>query len=493
VTGAALGRPAAASPLGDLLRLLSLPLLGFVVFGATLAFGIPSNRIGLLGIGIATGILVLSPIVLDSVRPAARRHLLLSILSLSYLAHFVFPVFAAYLGDSGYGPNTLVRLHGITPEDIARGEVAAFVGFAALLGGYVLPIGRATARALPRMEREWSHEATLVVALIMIPIGWTLFLAGQFGLLPKRAGTGVIGSLASATNFGLALLAICHLRHRSKPALVLLGLLIPPTMVFSFFTGSKQLFLMPLAMVATAHIIVTRRMRLWWILGFVAAITLLYPISEVYRSYAFGRRLRAVQVISNPHYVLGLMQRFVTTTDFDDYLVVGLQATSNRLDALSIESVIVRDAGTRVPFQHGWSLGYIFLAYIPRVVWPGKPPMTIGEWVTDHFGSGPMIESATGPSWVGEFYFNFGWAGVVVGMALLGVWFRWLHECFLNASAAIPSLFAGVVALFGVAPKVLGGVIAPVNDVVYQLVPIIFVHLCVRALSRPPPPLPPAV
>lgn len=490
---AALGRPAAASPLGDLLRILALPLLGFVIFGVGIAVGIPSNRIPLLGMGVATGLLVLSPVVLDSVRPPQRRHLLLSIFSLSYLFHFVFPVFGSYLGSSGYAPHTLTHLHGITPGDITRGEFAVFVAYASLLAGYLLPIGRATARAFPPMEREWSHEATLAVAMLMIPLGWTVYLAGQFGLIPRRAGSGALGTIASATNFGLALLAICHLRYRSKPALALLAIFIPPTMAFNFFTGSKQLFLMPLAMVATAHIMVTRRLRLWWILGFLAAMTLLYPVSQVYREYFYERHLSAVQVISNPHYILGLIQRFLGTTKFDDYLAEGLTATSNRLDALGITSVIVRDAGRRVPLQYGWSLSYIAISYVPRFVWPDKPLTTIGKWVTDNFGSGPGIESATGPSWIGEFYFNFGWAGIVIGMGLLGVWFRWLQEAFLSSTATIPALFAGVVALFGIAPSIQGGVIAPINGVVYNVVPIVLVHLCVRTFSRPPPPLPPAV
>ncbi len=493
MSGATLGRSATVSPLGDLLRLLTLPVLGFVFFGVGIAVGIPSNRIPLLGMAVATGMLVLSPIVLDSVRPPGRRHLLLSIFSLAYLFHFVVPVFVEYLGSSGYAPETFAHLRGLTPEDIAWGELTIFVGHAALLVGYVLPLGRAAARALPGMQREWSHDATLAVALFMIPLGWAVFLASQFGLIPKRAGSGVLGTLASATNYGLALLAICYLRHRSRPALVLLGLFVPPTMAFSFFTGSKELFLSPLAMVATAHITVTRRLRIWWVLGFVVAITLLYPVSEVYRDYLRGRRLSAVQVISSPHYIAGLLQRFVGTSKLGDYMAEGLLATSARFDTVAITSVIARDAGHRVPFQNGWSLGYIAISYVPRLLWPGKPETTIGRWVTTHFGSGPMIESNTGAGWVGEFYFNFGWAGVVIGMALLGAWFRWLQESFLSVNATIPSLFAGVVALFAIAHQVDGGVIGPINGVVFNLVPIVLVHLCMCAFSRPPPPLPPAV
>lgn len=490
MSGAALGRPAAASPVGDLLRLLSLPLIGFVAFGIGIAVGIPSNRIGLLGAAIATGMLVLSPIVLDSVRSPARRHLLLSLFSLSYLAHFVLPAFVSYLGRSGYGPETFAELRGITPEDIARGEVAVFVAFAALLVGYSLPIGRAAAGVFPKMEREWSHETALAVALLMIPLGWTVVLAGQIGILPKRAGSGVLGTVASATFFGIALLTICQLRYRSRSALALLVVLIPPSMAFNFFTSSKQLFLMPLAMVATAHIMVTRRLRIRWVAGFVVVMMLLYPVIQTYRDYLFGNRLSAIEVITSPQRAIDLMQRFVRTSEMGDYLRAGLEATSNRFDALSITSVIVRDAGDVVPFQGGWSLGYIAISYIPRLLWAGKPDTTIGQWVTDKFGSGPWIISNTGPSWVGELYFNFGWAGIAIGMLLLGVWFRLLHESFLRPDATIPALLAGVVALFSIGPTLQGQLLGPINGVVFNVTPIVVAHLVVRALTKPAPRLP---
>jgi hypothetical protein len=492
VSQATLGRPAAASPLGDLLRLLSLPLLGFVAFAVGLATGIPSNRITLLGTAIATGMLVLSPLVVNSVRPPSRRHLLLALFALSYFAHFVLPVFVSYLGTSGYGKDTFAELQRVTPADIARGELAALVSFAMMLAGYALPLGAATARAVPKMEREWSHEAALGVALVMIILGWTVFLAGQLGLIPKRAGSGFLGTLADAAFFGFALLTIVYLRYRSRPALLMLLLLIPPTMGFNFFTASKQLFLMPLAMVATAHIMVTRRLRLWWLVGFVVAMMLLYPVAQTYRDYLFGNDLTAIQVITSPDRALGLLERFLRTSEMGEYMRTGLQATSNRLDALCITSVILRDAGERVPFQGGWSISYIVLTYVPRIVWPGKPDVTIGRWVTDYFGSGPLIQSATGPSWVGELYFNFGWAGIVVGMGILGVWFRFLHEAFLRPSASVPALLAGVVSLFALGPTLQGQLISPTNGVIFNVVPIMFAHLVVRSFTRPVPALPPA-
>ena len=93
-----------------------------------------------------------------------------------------------------------------------------------------------------------------------------------------------------------------------------------------------------------------------------------------------------------------------------------------------------------MPFQDGWSLAYIPAAYVPRLVWPGKPRFETGQWVTDNFGFGPHIRSSTGSTWVGEFYFNFAWAGIAIGMALLGVWFRFLQDSFLGMQATIPAM-----------------------------------------------------
>ena len=44
--------------------------------------------------------------------------------------------------------------------------------------------------------------------------------------------------------------------------------------------------------------------------------------------------------------------------------------TAMRLDGLGILSVIVRDAGHRVPYQDGRTLAYIPMSYVPRLLWP---------------------------------------------------------------------------------------------------------------------------
>jgi hypothetical protein len=473
-----------------LLRLFLVPVLGFLGFFVALAIGIPSDRIGLLGLAIATGTLILTVTAVDRARPRERRGLLLSIFSFSYACFVVLPVFVFYLGDAGYLPEASPNPIPLTPPVVTRGLLAALVGYAVLLAGYALPLGGMTAKIVPRMRREWSAETALVVALLTIPLGWVVLLGTQIGLIPARAGSGVLGAISSGTTFGIGLIVLCYQRYRWRPALVALALVIPPTMLFNFFTSSKGLFLRPLVMIVIVHVIVTRQLRAWWIVGFIALMALMYPVSMAYRNYMIENRLRAVQVIASPQRAFDLMANMVATSDPADYLKTGINTTARRLDALGILSVILRDSGTRVPFQGGWSLAYIPMSYVPRLVWPGKPSFETGQWVTDHFGY-PGIVSSTGCTWIGELYFNFGWTGLLVGMTLLGVWFRFLQESFLGIDATIPAMLAGTVAILTIAPGLGGDLLGPTNGVIFNVTPIVLTHLLVCRFTRPPARLPP--
>lgn len=475
-----------------LLQLLVLPVLGFLCFGIAIAAGIPSNRFGLMGLAIVTGILILSVVVVDRALPRGRRNLLLSIFTFAYVVRFVVPVFAFYLGSAGYDPETAISPIPLTPDVVTRGLFAALVGYAMLLAGFTLPFGRMASKAVPLMRREWSVETALGVALVTLLLGWAVIIAGQLGVIPERAGSGVLGTVASGAAFGIGLIALCYQRYRSRAALILLALSIPPTMFFMFFTGSKLLFLMPLMMLTIVHIVVTRELKLWWIAAGLAAMVLFYPIANAYRSFAWGGGISTLEAIAKPAATLKVIQN-VTSMPKGEYLSAGLLTTAARLDGLGIVSVIVRDAGTRVPYQNGKSLTYIPLSYVPRLLWPGKPIFDNGQWVTSNFGHGPWIRSSTGATWVGELYYNFGWTGIIVGMTLLGVWFRFLQESFLRIDATIPAMLAGIVTILLLAHGLEADLISPTSGLIFRLVPILLAYMVASVFmpppKRPPPPL----
>jgi hypothetical protein len=178
--------------------------------------------------------------------------------------------------------------------------------------------------------------------------------------------------------------------------------------------------------------------------------------------------------------VIGLLSSFAGGSEISNYFMQGLLSTGARLDMLGITSLIVRDTPSVVPYQGGWSLGYIPISFIPRILWEGKPEFRIGGWVTANYGGGPHIISSTGPGWIGELYFNFGLAGVIIGMLFIGTLFRTLHETLFRADATIPALLACVVVLWTTCPTMEGTLLTPISGGIFRLTPILLTHLLIR-------------
>ncbi len=494
MTAAAAG-PAAGSPRRALLLMALLPFAGVFFFTLGAAFGARGTDLAILALALVTLAVALLPIISDQTRPPLQRHILISMMSLGYSGFFVVPALLFYLPESGPFSPPGMRQAELSESDIAHGQLIALTGLIALLSSYALLVPRALGQALPRLRSDWGPTAIVGVILIMMPLGWMLDIGFTFGIIPKHIfGSGFLGALTKSTFLGMSLLMIAYLRHPSRATLWLLAVLIPPTMGFNFFTASKGRFLRPIATVVITYLLAQRRLGLRWVAVGIAAIALFYPVAEFYRHGLGG----SIGSIFDPLGTVERISRFVGEYTLSEYLLDGLAATSARFDGLGRASAIIRDTPERVPFQGGWTIGYIALAYIPRILWPGKPNINIGQWVTDNYGSGPAIASNTGPTWVGELYLNFGVLGVVGGMIAFGIFFRLLHEMLFRDGATVPALLAGTVVISSTVPVIGGGLVA-VNRVVFALVPLVVIpHLIVSFFggtvplaSQPTAPSPP--
>ncbi len=485
------GRPRLAT-----LLLFALPAIVVIWTGIGAAVGVSGSDFTILALALLTGAIALVPLILDVGRPYQRRHLLLTFTALAFIGNFVVSVFTTYfLYDVVVQSEYLVKLDlkSIRPADIVNGQIAVLISLLLLLAGYAIPVGRVLRGGIMTMRRDWTYQATLRMAAFMIPLGWMIFLTSQFGFLPKRFGSGFLGMISNSTYFGLALLMLSYLRYRSRGALWMMLLLLPPSMAFNFLTGSKTAFFSPPAIVAVAYIVAKRRIAIRWVVLGIAAVILIYPIAEFQRRVILrGNTRGAAYALRNPVELVSRLSRFVASQEIGDYLMQGVQATTRRSDGLGILSVILRDCPSPVPYQGGWTISYIALSYVPRIVWADKPDMTTGIWVTENFGSGHGVRSHTAPTWIGELYFNFGWAGIVIGMLFMGVFTRALHELLFQANAPMPAQILAIVVLFAFPQSVMGQLLMAVNSVFFGAMPVALAHWGVRILGGTTLPAPAA-
>lgn len=472
------------NPQRALLGLGALPLVEMVVLVVGAATGVRGVKLAMLLVAVTTALLAFVPVIVDQARPPGQRHVLIDMLAIMFTAYFVVPVFSQYLFETQPIDPAGMGGAGIVSRDIVAGQLMALLGLASLLVGYAIPLGRGIAGLLPAPLYEWKEVPALTAACVWTGLGWLVYGLGQLGLLPVWLGTGVTGGIADASVFGAALFMTIYVRYRTRISLLFVAWLVVVTTFFNFFTGSKMRVLSPAAMIVLTWIVITGRIRIRWVVLGVLSLVLLFPLSQFYRIVVSeGRTKSAIDILRDPGRAFQSMGRFLAERELGEYMSEGLEATGHRMDALGRTSVIVRDTPSRVPFQNGRTVALVFVAYIPRVVWPGKPGINIGHWITENYGAGAQSTTATGPSWIGELYLNFGAAGVAIGMGVIGAILRVWHELFFRRGGTVLAITAGIIVLFGLMTSVGGGLVGMINSPVFAIVPLVVLHMAVRFMG----------
>ncbi len=470
-----------------LARLLLLPFAAIIVFTLGVVLGVRGADLPMLGLATLTLTLGVAPAVLDQGRRPSERHLFLSFYALVFAVNYSVPVFTYYIPAIGPVDAPGMARTNLLPGHVVAGQIAALVGYLSLLVGYASPFSAGISRGLPRSRSEWPPGFTVLLGVGMIPVGLAVNVAGRVGMIPPAFGTGVIGIFALAYVYANCLLTIAVLRYKLRLPVVFLAVNIAFSFVYGILTGTKMNMLVaPAAVVLTATLLRGRIRARWLVLGF-AAVLLVYPLSDFVKIEVGSTSSRSAEIIRNPVGTLRIVGDFLSSSRPGEYFVEGLIKSGGRLDALGVTSVLVRDTPGRSPYQHGRTLGLIFVAFVPRALWPDKPGISLGQWITTNYGSGAQVESSTGPSQLGEFYINFGYFGVIAGMLFLGFVMRLAHETLLRHPATTPALLAGVVLLFNLALKFTGSVAATYASVILLLAPIGLAHVAVRTFlgTRP--------
>jgi hypothetical protein len=264
-------------------------------------------------------------------------------------------------------------------------------------------------------------QTALVAVLVAIGAAamlWSYFF-GYFGLLEterkESSGAAVVSALGFLTTIAHAMAWNAYFSHRK---LFLLALLTTAAMlVAGLMANSKELILLPLALIALSAWAV--RGRFPYKLAIAAIIfyaLIVFPFVTVSRLANAG------------------FERGGDRTQFAeaawDYLLSGdwrnqeLSAVhSLTRGVVPYFSEIVGQTGVSVRFMSGTTLTDGLGILTPRFINPAKPDMSIGNSVAREFGVISPLDDFTNlsPTYMGEFYMNFGIMGVVIGMFLVGI------------------------------------------------------------------------
>ena len=216
---------------------------------------------------------------------------------------------------------------------------------------------------------------------------------------------------------GVVILAYAYGRHRNRSLLVPLACAIAVEMVMGFVADSKGQVLIGTVLAAFTLTMVSGKVPKGWLVAVVAMVVLVFPILQANRIamqiYGTGHAFAAENVMET-------LERALQTKESIDSGHFQAESFFERTSLKGNVTVIVTKTGNEVEFQNGRTIMSLLAAFIPRVIWPDKPDTATGRLVNSEFFHLEQRETNISPSHLGELYWNFGWPGAMIGMAVIG-------------------------------------------------------------------------
>jgi O-antigen polysaccharide polymerase Wzy len=397
--------------------------VGFLLLlGIGCAVGAPANP-RLLYVAVLFALCSSAVIDLDGLN---GRYSLLALFSLAYFVFF------------GVGDSTNLVFG--EPSNVIKSQAALTATEAVILvgGGMFVLSYRLATIAIGSIQRrsppkDWAMPMVTLIGLLFWAIGtfatfrWYVYIVTDSTNEAIRKGLNSLSTL-SATIYVLAqmmqplgiLLLIYAFRVSRRPyALPLIVGIVAFQVALGFVVDIKGLAMLGGILVIVCSILLDGRLPKTWLAGAIVFIVFAFPVFQAYRAEVRGERgIARTTVIENFGKTLNiaLSAEHRVNTGHDRALTF-----FERASLKGVVQVIVEKTGNGVDFQNGYTLTPILAAFVPKLLWPDKPNVPTGQLVDRAFHFDDSDATYISPSHLGELYWNFGWGGVVIGMAIIGL------------------------------------------------------------------------
>lgn len=225
-------------------------------------------------------------------------------------------------------------------------------------------------------------------------------------------GLGYLRSMADLVGIGflvvLAYFTTTRKSLRGREVLTLLGMFLSASLI-PIYASSRSGLLWPILLALAILFYSGYRLRLRHLaVAALVALAVMHYLGEL-------RELR---------------DESLTTADISYAPDVGEWATNALLGRHSLEVAKMGHVVNNVPHvldqKYGSTVWVWGVAWIPRGLWPEKPPIHVGPELGRLYGM--RGGGGVPPGFYAEAFWNFGVTGVLLGSALLGAGLRWLHN-----------------------------------------------------------------
>lgn len=297
-------------------------------------------------------------------------------------------------------------------------------------------------RQLPRfMLLDWNYEKASRLALVFFVIGFISFIllmqinGGIVFFIQNReywrAG-GLIGQgyllfpATSLLTFSVFIFFIAntHCGQKKGNAKTIIALFVI-SLIPIYFLGFRSLLLVPIIQFILLWHLLIKPLRTANFIFLFSALLILMLVLGISRSIASNRLLELVDV-----------QKILNTSGEE------VLKALNRSSSMEVLPVVIKKVDQTGEYQYGWrSVFEAATVIVPRIIWAEKPISSGERFTTYFFGRALDYERGTykeywggvSPSILSEFYWNFGWFGIVLGSFFLGRIMKLITSSFLKS------------------------------------------------------------
>jgi hypothetical protein len=235
----------------------------------------------------------------------------------------------------------------------------------------------------------WSTSVMILIENYAGPLG-IIILAYWWAVWGKSAGTPLMLSLIFAQFF------------------------------IGWIVDTKEVAFSAAAITLLTRFIVHGRVPAHWLVGALLAIALVFPIMTAKR-VVMTEELQLTRLEALPRTLEILMRTIEEGAAIEkgkyeqtSETFLGRQSVKANVD------LIIKGTEANHPYKLGATFEPLLYVFLPRVIWSDKPSLNSANMLNREFHISADPDTFISPSHLGEWYWNFGISGVILGMALSG-------------------------------------------------------------------------
>lgn len=187
-------------------------------------------------------------------------------------------------------------------------------------------------------------------------------------------------------------------------------------------------------LVFTALIYVYATKKIPYVLGFSAIIifVLFQQVKLDYRNIIWFGQPQQFSLLDRVELLFNTSYNYFTSAQSSTKQTT--ESAFSRLDHLGTTAYVISVSPSRIDYEYGSTYTPLFTKWIPRAIWPDKPvENTPNDWAKKYGLLDPYnYTTAYNLPWFTEYYVNFGFWGIVIGMTFMGILIKFLTILFSN-------------------------------------------------------------